>query len=199
MENKKGISKKVWLLIISVIFGVCVVIGASSYIFYNQPKDVEVDELSGGEVLLTYTDDENLFSITNAVKMSDANGIAQSAADKYFDFTVSTDINNANNIEYSIILEKDETISTSLDEHVKIYLEKQNSGSYVQVFGPEVFSSNIKDGVYAGEAMTILNVNKKNSTKDNYRLRMWISDEANFTPEEIQNFGVKIIVDGKAS
>lgn len=199
MESKKGISGKVWLIIVGIILLVCAVIVVAGIMFYNQPGDVEVDELNGGEVSLTYTDDENVFAITNAVKMSDVDGIAQNAADKYFDFTVETDINNANNIEYSIILVKDETASTSLNENVKIYLEKQSSGSYVEAFGPEVFSANVKEGTYETDAMTILKVKKKNSTKDNYRLRMWISEDADFTPEEIQNYTVKIIVDGKAS
>lgn len=199
MDNKKGISKKVWLIILSIIFVVGMVLGISAYMFYNQPKDVEIDELNGGEVLLTYTDEENVFTINNALKMSDVDGIAQNAADKYFDFTVSTDINNANNIEYSILLVKDETLSTALNENVKIYLEKQNSGSYVEAFGPGEFAPNLNSAVYNGDAMTILKVNKKNSTKDNYRLKMWISDEANITPEQIQNFSVKIIVEGKAS
>lgn len=199
MENKKGISKKVWLIIISIIFVVGIVLGLSTYMFYAQPKDVEIDELNGGEVLLTYTDDENVFTINNAVKMSDADGIIQNAADKYFDFTVSTDINNANNIEYSIILVKDDKASTALNDNIKIYLEKQNSGSYVEAFGPGVFAPNLNNAIYNGDAMTILKVSKKNSSKDNYRLRMWVSDDANITPEQIQNYSVKIIVEGKAS
>ena len=33
---------------------------------------------------------------------------------------------------------------------------------------------------------------------DNYRLRMWISDKAVFSPEEIQNYTVKIAIKGEA-
>ena len=199
MENKKGIAGKVWLIIICIILVVFAIIGVAGYIHYSKPANVDYEEESGGDVSLTYTDDVNEFVITNAVKMSDADGMAQSAADKYFDFTVSTDISNANNIEYSIILVKDETLSTSVDENVKIYLEKQNSGSFVSLFEPKVFSANIKTGKYDGEAMTIYKTSRKQSGKDNYRLRMWISDTAVLTEGQIENFGVKIIVDGKAS
>lgn len=199
MENNKGISKKMWFIIVGIVLAVVAIVVVAAMVFYNQPADVEIDELNGGEVSLTYTDDENTFTITGAQMMSDTDGMNQDAVDKYFDFTVSTDISNANNIEYSIILVKDEENSTALNENIKIYLEKQNSGSFEKVFGPEVFDANIKEGTYEGDAMTILKATKKNSTKDNYRLRMWLSADAQVSAEDIQNFSVKIIVDGKAS
>lgn len=199
MENNKGISKKMWFIIVGIVLVVVAIIVIAAMVFYNQPSDVEIDELNGGEVSLTYTDDENVFTISGAQMMSDTDGMNQDAVDKYFDFTVSTDISNANNIEYSIILVKDEKNSTALNENIKIYLEKQNSGSFEKVFGPEVFDANIKEGTYEGDAMTILKATKKNSTKDNYRLRMWLAVDSQVNAGDIQNFTVKIIVDGKAS
>ena len=130
--------------------------------------------------------------------MSDADGMIQDASDKFFDFSINTDISNANNLEYSIILVKDEELSTALDENVKIYLEKEVSGSYSEVTGPIVFSSNMKDSEYKN-AMTIYKGTNKNNKTENFRLRMWISDTAEVTPEQIQNYSVKIMVDGKAN
>ena len=198
MTNKKGISFKVWMLLIAVFLSVGAVIGVSSYLFYGEPKNIEYDEVSGGEISMTYTDDKNVFAITNGIKMSDAEGMIQDASDKFFDFSINTDISNANNLEYSIILVKDETLSTALDENVKIYLEKEVSGSYSEVAGPIVFSSNMKDSEL-GEAMTIYKGTNKNNQTENFRLRMWISDTAEVTPEQIQNYSVKIMVDGKAN
>lgn len=198
MTNKKGISFKVWMLLLAVFLSVGAVIGVSCYLFYGEPMNIEYDEVSGGEISMTYTDDQNIFGITNGVKMSDTVGMAQDASDKFFDFTINTDISNANNLEYSIILVKDETLSTSLDENVKIYLEKEVSGSYSEVTGPIVFSPNMKDSEYEN-AMTIYKGTNRNNKTENFRLRMWISDTANITPEQIQNFSVKIMVDGKAN
>ena len=186
------------LIRLAVFLSVGAVIGVSSYLFYGEPKNIEYDEVSGGEISMTYTDDQNIFGITNGVKMSDTVGMAQDASDKFFDFTINTDISNANNLEYSIILVKDETLSTSLDENVKIYLEKEVSGSYSEVTGPIVFSPNMKDSEYEN-AMTIYKGTNRNNKTENFRLRMWISDTANITPEQIQNFAVKIMVDGKAN
>ena len=198
MANKKEISFKVWMLLIAVFLSVGAVIGLSSYLFYCEPKNIEYDEVSGGEISMTYTDDKNIFAITNGIKMSDADGMIQDASDKFFDFSINTDISNANNLEYSIILVKDEELSTALDENVKIYLEKEVSGSYSEVTGPIVFSSNMKDSEYKN-AMTIYRGTNKNNKTENFRLRMWISDTAEVTPEQIQNYSVKIMVDGKAN
>ena len=190
MANKKEISFKVWMLLIAVFLSVGAVIGLSSYLFYCEPKNIEYDEVSGGEISMTYTDDKNIFAITNGIKMSDADGMIQDASDKFFDFSINTDI--------SIILVKDEELSTALDENVKIYLEKEVSGSYSEVTGPIVFSSNMKDSEYKN-AMTIYKGTNKNNKTENFRLRMWISDTAEVTPEQIQNYSVKIMVDGKAN
>ena len=198
MSNKKGISFKVWMLLIAVFLSVGAVIGVSAYLFYGEEKNIEYDEVSGGELSMTYTDDQNIFSITNGIMMSDVDGMAQDASDKFFDFSVNTDISNANNLEYSIILVKNEELSTALDENVKIYLEKEVSGSYSEVTGPIVYSSNMKDDKYEN-AMTIYKGTNKNNKTENFRLRMWISDTANVTPEQIQNYSVKIMVDGKAN
>ena len=195
MTNKKGISFKVWMLLIAVFLSVGAVIGVSSYLFYGEPKNIEYDEVSGGEISMTYTDDKNIFAITNGIKMSDADGMIQDASDKFFDFSINTDISN---LEYSIILVKDEELSTALDENVKIYLEKEVSGSYSEVTGPIVFSPNMKDSEYEN-AMTIYKGTNKNNKTENFRLRMWISDTAEVTPEQIQNYSVKIMVDGKAN
>ena len=88
------------------------------------------------------------------------------ASYKFFDFSINTDISNANNLEYSIILVKNEELSTALDENVKIYLEKEVSGSYSEVTGPIVYSSNMKDDKYEN-AMTIYKgTNKNNKTEE---------------------------------
>ena len=56
----------------------------------------------------------------------------------------------------------------------------------------------MKDSEYEN-AMTIYKGTNRNNKTENFRLRMWISDTANITLEQIQNFSVKIMVDGKAN
>ena len=199
MEEKKGISAKVWIGIIVIILVVGCVIGISANIYYNSPGDVVYDEMDGGEVSLRYTDDKNLFSIVDFTPLSDVSGMALESADRFFDFIVATDISYANSISYNVVVVKNGDLSNVPNEYIKLYLEEEKSGSFVSVVEPTVFSPNVKDGTYDGEAMTIFQMNKKKSGKDNYRLRMWISEEAQLTAEQINNFTINIEVEGEAN
>lgn len=198
MENKKGISKGVIITsIIIVLLVVAIVVGAF-YIHNSKPVNVEEDTLPGGDIALTYSDEENLFVIENALPTSDVVGTTLDSAELFFDFTVKTEIEDAEYIEYEILLVKDETLSTALNDNVKVYLEREKSGTFSKVNDPVLFSANVKDAELGDSVMKVHNQRKTSSGSDNYRLRLWISDTAVFTPGEIQNFGVKVAIKGTA-
>lgn len=198
MENKKGISKGILIsCLIIVLLVVAIVIGAF-YIHNNQPADVVEENLSGGSISLTYSDDENLFVIENAIPTSDIVGTKLDSAELFFDFTVKTEIEDANYVEYEVILVKDDMTSTSLNENIKVYLEKEKRGSYSQVIEPVVFNPNITDQELGSDVMSIYKQKKTSSGSDNYRLRLWVSDTAVFNAGEVQNFGVKVAIKGIA-
>lgn len=198
MESKKGVSKGVLLGVLLIIVLVLGVIGASFYIYDNKPSNVEEKTFDGGRVSLTYTDEANLFTIENAVPTSDLVGIKYDSADLFFDFSVKTEIEEANYVEYEIILVKDETVSTALDNNIKVYLEKEDRGTYTKVAGPDTFVSDVDDNSIGKQAMSFYKQKKSSDGTDNYRLRMWLSDTAVFSPEEVQNYGIKIAIRGIA-
>lgn len=198
MESKKGISKKILfcsLIIILLVVGI--VIGAF-YIYNNQPIDVIEENLSGGDISLTYSDEENLFVIENAVPTSDIVGTKYDSAELFFDFTVKTELEDANSISYDVILVKDDISSTALNENIKVYLEKQNNGTYVKVIDPMVFKPNLNDVELGNDIMKVYTYTKNKSGNDNYRLRIWVSDTAVFDASDVQNFGVKVALRGTA-
>lgn len=198
MENKKGISKGVLfssLIIILLVVGI--VVGAF-YIHNNQPVDVIEENLTGGDISLTYSDEENLFVIENSIPTSDIVGTKYDSAELFFDFTVKTELEDANSISYDVILVRDDISSTSKNENIKIYLEKETNGSYVKVIEPTIFNVNLKDEELGENAMKVYTHSKSKSGSDNYRLRMWVSDTAVFNAGEIQNFGVKVAIKGSA-
>lgn len=198
MESKKGVSKAVVISIVFIILVVVAVIAGAFYIQSSKPQVIEQETLEGGSITLTYADDENLFVIENAIPTADLVGMAYDSADKYFDFTVKTLIDEADYIEYKIVLVKDEEISTALDENIKVYLEKEDSGTYTKVIEPLLFESNITDKKLGKNVMAIFKFKKNSSGNDNYRLRMWISEDANITPDQIQNYGVNVKIIGEA-
>lgn len=199
MEKKKGVSKGIIISsIIIVVLVIAIIIGAF-YIHNNQPVEVKEETLEGGAIALTYSDEENLFVIENAIPTSDIEGKKLDSAELYFDFTVKTEIEDANYVEYEVLLVKDDTVSTALNENVKVYLEKEKSGSYSKVVDPTMFDANVEDLELGTNVMSLYKQKKTVSGSDNYRLRIWISDTAVFAQDEVQNFGVKIAIKGIAN
>ena len=88
--------------------------------------------------------------------------------------------------------------SFGLNTNIKIYLEKEEKDGYVKVAGPEFFSSNVEDSDLGNSVMSLYKTQRKSNGNDNYRLRLWLSDTAVVTPNEIQNFGIKVALKGKA-
>lgn len=198
MEKKKNISKGIIIIsLIIVILVVAIVIGAF-VIHDNKPFDVVEETLEGGKISLTYSDEQNLFLIEGAIPTSDVVGKAADSADLFFDFTVKTILEEANSIDYSIVLVKDETLSTAINKNIKVYLEKEKNGTFVSVVEPVIFSNNFKSNELGSTLMNIYKSSKTANGSDNYRLRMWLSDTAVYSSEQLQNFGVKIAIVGNA-
>lgn len=198
MENKKGISKGILITCLIIVLLVVAIVVGAFYIHNNQDVDIIEENLTGGSVSLTYSDDENLFVIENAIPTSDVVGTKLDSAELFFDFTVKTEIEDADYVEYEIILVKDEATSTALNENIKVYLEKEKSGTYSKVVAPTVFDSNTIDAELGDDLMSVYKQKKTSSGSDNYRLRLWVSDTAVFNIGDIQNFGVKIALKGIA-
>ena len=198
MENKKGISKGILITCLIIVLLVVGIVVGAFYIHNNQPVDVIEEDLVGGNVSLTYSDEENLFVIENAIPTSDMVGTKLDSAELFFDFTVKTEIEDANYVEYEIILVKDESTSTSLNDNIKVYLEKEKRGTYSKVVEPTIFKTNLTDAELGSDLMSVYKQKKTSSGSDNYRLRLWVSDTAVFNVGEVQNFGIKIALKGVA-
>lgn len=198
MEVKKGVSKGIVIACIIIVLLVASIIAGAFYIYYGSPEEVYQETLSGGTISLTYSDEQNLFLVENAIPTSDIVGSVYDSADMFFDFTVNVDIEEAEYVEYEVLLVKDDNLSTALNNNIKVYLEKEESGTYVKVAGPEEFSSNVDDEKIGNSVMSVYKGKRTSSGNDGYRLRMWLSDTATITPGEIQNYAVKVALKGEA-
>ena len=198
MEVKKGVSKGVVIIGLIIVLLVTGVVGGAFYVYYSSPEEVYQENVEGGKLSLTYSDDQNLFLIENAIPTSDLVGTVYDSADMFFDFTVNVDIDEANFVEYEILLVKDETVSTALNNNIKVYLEKEENNNYVKVAEPEIFSSNVEDEKIGSSVMSIYKMKHSSNANDNYRLRMWLCDSAVVSPGQVQNYGVKVALRGMA-
>lgn len=174
----KGLSNNFWIVSIIISIFLLLFIGFGYSCFSNRDADVIEKVVEGGHVTLKYTDRTSGLSLINAVPTTDKVGSKASGEGKSFDFSVDVDLKDASKIEYEISVKKDTSRSNVLDNDIRIYLEKEESGSYGEFFGPEKYIPLKKKtdiGTEAG-SMVLANVKRIKSGTDNYRLRIWLSD-----------------------
>lgn len=184
---------------ISLIIGIILILLVSIHL--TGDKKVIYQKLEGGTVTLSFMDDFNGISIKNASTTSDSVGMKMDGADQYFDFSIITKINEASKIDYEISIIKDTTKSTTIDDYVRVYLEKLVDGSYSSVFGPVTYEPISKDTSLGSKngSMVLYKERRTSSGTDNYRLRVWLSDEAKIKKGSRQDITILVYVNGKAS
>ena len=191
MEEKKGLSKYFWLLVI-FIFILLVGFVIFAFIMNSRIKpDVVEKTKNGGDIQLNYSSSKNVFTLTDINPITDDAGIKLFEEGKYYDFSVSYNIKDASKFEYEIYLKKDSKLSTISDDDIRIYLEKESSGSYNSVLKPTKFISLKQDsklGTKKGN-MIIVKDNVSSTGKKNYRLRMWLSNTSMMV---IGNYSVEV-------
>lgn len=182
-EKGNELTKKFWITVIAVCSILMVLIIIGFVVFHNREPEVIEKEEDGGYVSLNYTSEVNALSILNATPMSDTDGMKNMKEGQYFDFSVDVDVDEAPKVEYEISIIKDEKASTIKDEDIRIYLEKEDSGTYSKIFGPEEFVASKNFSSVGSElgSMVLINTQKVKSGTDNYRLRLWLSDKASVT------------------
>ncbi len=188
-----------WCLVIS--FFVILFIITIVYLYLNGPKEFVWTKKEGGNISLTYTDEFNGLTIRKCVPLNDNRGMKLDSADMFFDFSVTTELDDAESIDYEISVQKDSSLSTTLDENIRVYLETVKNERYVGVFGPEIYEPSTEKSKLGTDVgyMPVYKVNKTNNSTDKYRLRVWLYDKAVFDKRAVQNITMKVYVTGKAN
>ncbi len=198
-SNKNCVSKKLftWLVIISVF--VIVFIGGVLLLFIKNEKNKGEEFFDSGSIVMTYSENSDIFFVNNMVPLSDEVGKSSTDENQYFDFTIKSNLGDSKKANYEIGIEVNEDFSTVLPSDIVIYLEKQDSGTYVPVFDPiSLDKLNLKSDYKApADAKIIAKASTSESVSHNYRLRMWIRNGAVVTPDIVQSFGVEINVYGE--
>lgn len=201
MEKKNNgeskLTKKFWILMIGICVLLIVVVAVGYFLFSRRDVEVVDRTKSGGNVTLNYATDVNGLTIINAVPTAKDVAMKSLTEGQYFDFSVEVDLDNASEVEYEISVTKDIENSTINDNDIRIYLEKEESGTYAKVFeaGPFVGLKSKTDlGSKKGD-MVLTKVKKKKTATDNYRLRMWLDSVSTM---KTGNYSVEININGKA-
>lgn len=191
------ITKKMWIIFGMISLFFLIFLSIILILFFNSKREVIVHKVSGGEINMTYGDEKNILSINNVNPMKDEDGIKSNDSSMFFDFTISSLFKKANKIEYEIIITKDNKKSNIDDKDIRIYLEKQVDGSYVECFKPSSYVKlGKKDefGADKGDMFLFKDVNYKNDNTS-YRLKMWLKD--GFVKEENKEYNYAVLVSVK--
>lgn len=199
-SNKNCVSKKLvtWLVIASIL--VVVLIGVTFCIFVYKERNKGEEFFDSGSIVMTYSENSDIFFVNNMLPVSNDVGRVSSNEDQYFDFTIKVNLGDSKSADYEIALEVNEEFSTVLPSDVMVYLEKQDSGTYIPVSDPVSFDKLdlISDYGVPVTSKIVTKVSSDETESHNYRLRMWLKEGVIATPEVVPSFAVEINVYGKA-
>ena len=204
MKNKK---KQIIITLIAIISLIVITVGVT-YAFFNYAKEGTTDNVvKTGGITFLYTEVSGVgkgISLTDAYPVADSIGKVQVGEGKVFDFKVTSNIEMNSNIGYQVTARK-KTGSTLANSAVKVYLTEVNGTEQELLLSKyseldqtdKVDSSKFDERIlYEGT----IPANTSNYEK-NFRLRMWVSDDTDFSDGSMNDktftLTVNVYADGK--
>ena len=177
-------TRKEILIIGLMLLLVIVLIGVSYAAFKFTGVGQRENTITTGSITMSYTESSNTISLDGALPTTDETGMKRLNPGEYFDFTVSSTITGAVNINYEISAKDVTTSERKIDgSNIKLYLTRLTSdGTEEQVMSPETYneesSANNFTGRPAGE-MSLYTSSMSSSESNTYRLRMYVDEDYN--------------------
>ena len=204
MKNKK---KQIIITLIAIISLIVITVGVT-YAFFNYAKEGTTDNVvKTGSITFLYTEVSGVgkgISLTDAYPVADSIGKVQVGEGKVFDFKVTSNISMNSSIGYQVTARK-KTGSTLDDSAVKVYLTEVN-GTEQELLLSKYSELSQTDRVDANKYTekvlyeSRVPANTSNYEK-NFRLRMWVSDDTDFTDGSMNDktftLTVNVYADGK--
>jgi len=198
-------AKKLILPIAMLLLLMVATIGVTFAMFTFTKEGTVENTLETSTIMLTYTEGKTGIMLNEAYPMSDETGKMLNGSDNVFDFTITATLGKATTIGYEVTAIKIpiNDITPLEDNEVKLYLERaiDPDTTYDEVFLPMNFiprtsptqlgspigSMILDSGTFTNEGTTI----------HNYRLRLWVDENAQVPNGESRKYGVKINVYAK--
>ena len=204
MKNKK---KQIIITLIAIISLIVITVGVT-YAFFNYAKEGTTDNtIKTGSITFLYTEVSGVgkgISLTEAYPVADSIGKVQVGEGKIFDFKVTSNISMNSNISYQVTARK-KTGSTLANSAVKVYLTEVNGteqelllSKYSELDQTDKVDSSKFDERILYEATVPANTS---NYEKNFKLRMWVSDDTDFTDGSMNDktftLTVNVYADGK--
>ena len=204
MKNKK---KQIIITLIGIISLIVITVGVT-YAFFNYSRTGTTDNVvKTGGITFLYTEVSGVgkgISLTEAYPVADSIGKVQTGEGKVFDFKVTSNISMNSSIGYQVTARK-KTGSTLANSAVKVYLTEVNGteqelllSKYSELSQTDKADISKYDERILYEAT--VPANTANYEK-NFKLRMWVSDDTDFTDGSMNDktftLTVNVYADGK--
>ena len=204
MKNKK---KQIIITLVAIISLIVITVGVT-YAFFNYAKEGTTDNtIKTGSITFLYTEVSGVgkgISLTDAYPVADSIGKVQVGEGKVFDFKVTSNISMNSNIGYQVTARK-KTGSTLANSAVKVYLTEVNGteqelllSKYSELDQTDKVDSSKFDERILYEATVPANTS---NYEKNFRLRMWVSDDTDFSDGSMNDktftLTVNVYADGK--
>mgnify|MGYP001135135713 FL=1 len=204
MKNKK---KQIIITLIAIISLIVITVGVT-YAFFNYAKEGTTDNtIKTGSITFLYTEVSGVgkgISLTEAYPVADSIGKVQVGEGKVFDFKVTSNISMNSSIGYQVTARK-KTGSTLANSAVKVYLTEVNGteqelllSKYSELSQTDKVDSSKFDERILYEATVPANTS---NYEKNFRLRMWVSDDTDFSDGSMNDktftLTVNVYADGK--
>jgi len=198
-KNKMVLPMVMLLLLIVATIGV-------TYAAFTFSKEGTVENvIESSTIMLTYTEGKTGILLNEAYPISDATGKILTGENNVFDFTVTATLGKSNVIGYEVTAVKIpiSDMTPLEDDEVKLYLEKavDPDTSYQEIFAPSNFiprENQTEIGSPVGSMIIDAGTfTQEGTTIHNYRLRLWVDEEAEIPNGEARKYGIKINVYAK--
>ena len=174
--------KKEKIVLVGLILLLVITIVGVSYAAFSYSKRGEkVNTITTGQIVMTYTETDNIIQIDGALPTTDKTGTVQLKAGEYFDFNISSTIVGNVNINYEISA-KEVGESTIAGSNIKLYLTKLNGSEEEPLMTPETYHEEAEENTYTGRPageMSLYKGSMNSSENNNYRLRMYVDESYN--------------------
>ncbi len=185
MKKKKNL-----ILVILILLSLVVLTTGVSYSFFKYIKQGTTDNIiKTGKITFLYTEVEangSGISIEDAFPMSDEKGMEQAGAKKVFNFTIQSQNDGKASIPYEVTARK-KSDSTLDESAVRLYLTEVTGNENETELKLETYNNlnqtSVKgiDGIVEKTIYTDT-VPADSTYEKNFRLRMWINDDIDFSP-----------------
>lgn len=201
-------SKQILLSIIAISILIIAFVGVS-YAAFQTLVSSDENSISTGTISLELSNQSDSISISNAMPMSDQEGMLLEGEGNVYDFNVNTSLSANTVLNYEVSMEKLDVDGEELsDKDVHIYLEKLEGDQYVSTpitHTPQAFTPIMEDSflgtksgqmvLYSGTFSNTTDVSKE--MVEHFRLRMWVAQDV-IIDSTSKSFQVKLNVTAKA-